>query len=178
MIGSQPTWPPLHRSSFDRSGVGAVSRPQVLLTIRITFAAGSLPIDLTLIAVGASPDIPQRSLAAIQARPGPVKGLPCVFDQGKRLIGQSAGAVSRYTTPRVDHLLQGVEPALPLVRSLLALVRQLLTLVRATVPIVRETIRPESSVMSGRHLVAVPRLVRSNRIRRSHPPTVRSGFTS
>ena len=70
-------------------------RPQALLMIRITFAAGSLPIDLILIAVGASPDIPQRSFAAIQAGPGSVKGVACVFYQCKRLIGQSAGAVSR-----------------------------------------------------------------------------------
>jgi len=160
-------------------------RPFELLTIEITVASGDFPVDLALIAVGAPLGSAQRSLVAIQLGPGPLDGLAGILDHSARLLSSSVSALLELAPLHVDLLVQGVEPAFPLVRRLLAFVRQLLTLVREPFPFIRQMFALVGATVAIRDVFVhgsgvmrngqdPARVVRENRIRLSHIPSVRS----
>jgi hypothetical protein len=152
-----------------------------------TFAAGSLPIDLTLIAVDASLGSLQRGVAEVQADPGSLKRLAGVLDPSTRFIDQSASAFLESTTLGCELLVRRVEPVLALARCPFALVSDSLAILSNSVASVGATvatgrglitpagpgsIRPESSAVSARSVLALPRLARGNLSGLSHASTL------
>jgi hypothetical protein len=145
-----------------------------------TFAAGSLPIDLTLIAVDASLGSLQRGVAEVQADPGSLKRLAGVLDPSTRFIDQSASAFLESTTLGCELLVRRVEPVLALARCPFALVSDSLAILSNSVatgrglitPAGPGSIRPESSAVSARSVLALPRLARGNLSGLSHASTL------